>query len=120
MIQTPDPTPDLTSARSAFANFLSRCTSKQKLVCLHDSDADGVTAGVIWQRALEHQGFRNLVRLAPDRERNAWTDGNRRRVAQHAPDRLWVLDLGCGPDKVLCDVPTCFVDHHHPEGVPDG
>lgn len=117
---TPNPTPDRAAAQDAFATFLHQCDSQQRLVCLHDSDADGVTAGVIWQCALQQLGFKNIVRLAPNRERNAWTHSNRERVRVHQPERLWVLDLGCAPDKVLEEVPTCFVDHHYPEGVPPG
>lgn len=112
--------PDIDAARRLFSEFLSRCEPSQRIVCLHDSDADGITAGVLWQRALERLRFADLVRMAPNRERNAWTESNRALVAAHQPGRLWVLDLGAQPVKVLCDVPTCFIDHHRPEGIADG
>jgi len=113
----PNPTPDIASARESFRAFLDTCKHNEKLVCLHDSDADGVTAGVLWQRALERLGYKNLVRLAPDRERNAWTQSNRKTLAGFQPAKLFVLDLGAQPHQVLEGVPTCFIDHHRPEGV---
>jgi single-stranded-DNA-specific exonuclease len=115
-----NPTPDFASARAAFDAFLATCHSTHKLVALHDSDADGVTAGVIWQRALERLGFAHVQRVIPDRERNAWTPNNQRRLHEQQPDRLFVMDLGSQPHKVLPGVPTCFIDHHRPEGCPPG
>jgi single-stranded-DNA-specific exonuclease len=113
----PNPTPDAESAKAAFAGFVAGCPTDARLVCLHDVDADGLTAGVLWERAMERQGYTNLARLTPDRERNAWTAENRARVAALSPERLFVLDLGSA-EASLGDVPTCLVDHHRPEGVP--
>lgn len=111
-------TPDLETARQAFADFLSPITPISKLVAMHDSDADGVTAGVLWQRGLERMGFSNLQRLIPDRERNAWLPNNRSIAIAARPDFFFVLDLGAQPVRVVEDVPHCFIDHHHPEGSP--
>jgi single-stranded-DNA-specific exonuclease len=36
------------------------------------------------------------------------------------PDRLFVLDLGSSAQAVIPGTPTCFIDHHRPEGVPPG
>lgn len=113
----PNPTPDIASARAALRLFLDACGHDERIVCLHDSDADGVTAGVLWQRALERLGYKNLVRLAPDRERNAWTESNRKTLSALQPNKLFVLDLGVQPTQVLEGVLTCFIDHHRPEGV---
>ncbi len=110
----------LAEARVAFRRFVDQCDREARVVVLHDSDADGVTAGVVLQRALERAGFRHLTRLAPDRERNAWTKGNRARVAEAQPAALFVLDLGASAEPIVEDVPTCFIDHHRPEGVPPG
>ena len=117
---TPNPTPDLETAREAFADFVDALPRDLSLVALHDSDADGVSAGALWQRGLERLGFARVRRLLPDRERSAWSEGNRALVRDAAPDRLFVLDLGSQPHPVLPGVPTCFVDHHRPEGVPPG
>jgi single-stranded-DNA-specific exonuclease len=69
---------------------------------------------VVWQRAMERLGYARLARLAPDRERNAWTPANRERVRAERPDRLFVMDLGSQPESVIKGVPTCFIDHHRP------
>jgi len=58
--------------------------------------------------------------VVPDRERSPWTPANRARAAAAAPDALFVMDLGSRGEPVLEGVPTCFVDHHRPEGVPPG
>jgi single-stranded-DNA-specific exonuclease len=114
----PDPTPTLEAARHAFDTFVELLSRDARTVALHDSDADGVTAGVVWQRAFERAGFAQAVRVTPDRERNAWTNANQERVRACAPESLFVLDLGSQPQPVIENVPTCFIDHHRPEGVP--
>lgn len=118
-ISVPNPTPDAATARAAFAAFVADCPRDARLVCLHDVDADGLSAGALWQRTMERLGFTDLARLTPNRERNAWTEENRARVAAFHPERLFVLDLGSAA-AALGDVPTCLVDHHRPEGVPPG
>ena len=37
-----------------------------------------------------------------------------------SPECLFVMDLGSQPVPVLDGVPTCFIDHHQPEGFPPG
>lgn len=113
-----DPTPTLETARDAFHAFVEPLSRDARTVALHDSDADGVTAGVVWQRAFERAGFAQAVRVIPDRERNAWTNANRERVRACAPESLFVFDLGSQSEPVIENVPTCFIDHHRPEGVP--
>ncbi|HEY0073864.1 MAG TPA: DHH family phosphoesterase [Abditibacteriaceae bacterium] len=110
----------LEKARADFAAFLKNVSPDARCVAFHDSDADGLCAGVIWQRALERLDYKNVQRLIPDRERNAWTPNNRAKIEAAKPQALWVLDLGSKSEKVIADVPTCFVDHHHPEGCPPG
>lgn len=117
----------LATAQAAFKKYLQQYCQKVKegsqsvsVVALHDTDADGVAAGVVWQRALERLDIVNPQRVVPDRERNAWTPASRQRVAALNPDALFVLDLGSQSTPVLEGVPTCFIDHHRPEGVPAG
>lgn len=110
----------LARAREEFGKFLDAAPKSSRITIMHDSDADGVTAGVVLQRALERMGYPNLVRLAPDRERNAWTAGNRARISLHDPERLFVLDLGSNQEAIIENVPTCLIDHHRPEGTPAG
>ncbi|KAF3886692.1 MULTISPECIES: ATP-dependent DNA ligase [Nostocales] len=113
-------TPTLETARDAFQAFVERMNSQQRQVILHDSDADGIAAGVVLQLALSKAGFGNVTRVIPDRERNAWTSANRQEVQDAAPNSLFVLDLGSQSEPVIPGIPTCFIDHHRPEGVPPG
>lgn len=110
-------TPDLASAQQVFRDFVAQIPASAAITALCDSDADGVTAGVVWQRAFERAGFQQVQTQLPDRERNAWTSANRARLAATQPDFLFVLDLGSQPEAVLAGLPTCLIDHHHPEGV---
>ena len=104
------------AARQTFDAVLEKMPRDGTIGLVHDVDADGVTAGVVWQRVLERSGFR-VARLSTNRERNVWTESNRELIAAVKPDFLWVLDLGCRDEKVLEGVPTAFLDHHRPEGV---
>ena len=106
-------------ARQTFDEVVAHMPRAGTIGLAHDVDADGVAAGVVWQRVLERLGFQ-VARLSTDRERNVWTPSNREKIAALSPDFLWVLDLGCRDEKVLQNVPTAFLDHHRPEGVPDG
>jgi ATP-dependent DNA ligase/single-stranded DNA-specific DHH superfamily exonuclease len=118
--ESDQPTPNLEAAQNLFKAFVADIEKKQQVVILHDSDADGVTAGVVLQQALSLYGYSKITRVVPDRERNAWTSANRERVKATAPDNLFVLDLGSQSEPVIPGVPTCFIDHHRPEGVPAG
>jgi single-stranded-DNA-specific exonuclease len=113
-----DPTPTFAAARHAFNAFVDSLARDARTVALHDSDADGVTAGVVWQRAFERAGFAQALRVIPDRERNAWTNANKERVRACAPESLFVFDLGSQPQPIIENLPTCFIDHHYPEGIP--
>lgn len=110
--------PNLEAAQEIFKNIISSLEKNQHIVILHDSDADGVTAGVILQIILQRTGFVQVTRIIPDRERNAWAPSNRDKIKATAPDYLFVLDLGCQSEPVIPGIPTCFIDHHRPEGTP--
>ncbi|HEX8153153.1 MAG TPA: DHH family phosphoesterase [Thermoanaerobaculia bacterium] len=102
-----------------FASFVEAIPREARVLVFHDFDADGVTAGVVLQRALERLGFTSLMRLTPTRERDAWADVNRALIASARPDALFVLDLGSRAEP-LANVPSCLIDHHRPDGVPPG
>ncbi|HEX8617005.1 MAG TPA: DHH family phosphoesterase [Thermoanaerobaculia bacterium] len=111
-------TPDFSSAQRAFAEFVDATPLDARVLVFHDSDADGVTAGVVLQRALERRGFTNVARCAPTRERDAWSAANRELIAAHKAEALFVLDLGSRDEPLLEDARCCLIDHHHPDGVP--
>lgn len=105
---------------AAFAAFVQSIDRSARVVVLHDSDADGVTAGVVLQRTLERLGFTDVKRVIPNRERDAWTDANRAAAAAREPRALFVLDLGVRDEPIVEGVATCFIDHHRPQGAPPG
>lgn len=109
----------LAVAREQFKGFLASINKDARVCVFHDSDADGVTAGVVLQRALERLGYKSIKRLAPNRERNAWTQSNRALIKETQPQALFVLDLGANEQEIIEGVPTCLIDHHRPLGVPE-
>jgi single-stranded DNA-specific DHH superfamily exonuclease len=103
-----------------FAAFVNAIPKAARIVVLHDFDADGVTAGVVLQRALQRLGFDDVVRVIPTRERDAWADANRQLVMDANPAALFVLDLGSRDEPLVEGIPCCLIDHHRPNGVPPG
>src|ERR671933_1597472 len=61
-------TPTLEAARDTFKAFVEGIQPDKSVVVLHDSDADGVTAGVVLQLALSRAGFENVKIVAPARD----------------------------------------------------
>ncbi|HYH09901.1 MAG TPA: DHH family phosphoesterase [Thermoanaerobaculia bacterium] len=103
-----------------FATFVHALRPDARVLVFHDSDADGVTAGIVLQVALERLGFTNVLRRTPTRERDAWSEANRGVIAEAKPEALFVLDLGSRSQPLIDDVPTCLIDHHRPDGTPPG
>ncbi len=117
----PGSNPDLEAhfdaARAVLGGVVASLPARVAALC--DVDADGLAAAAVFERVMERAGHPVTIVL-PDRERNAWTPENRRRLAQTAPQFTFVLDLGSRDEKVLDGVPACFIDHHRPEGAPEG
>lgn len=111
-------TPDLESARAAFAQFIGATKPDDRILVFHDSDADGVTSGVVLQRALERMQFTNVMRRSTSRERDAWSTENRALIASTTPNVVFVLDLGSRDESLIDNARCCFIDHHRPDGVP--
>jgi single-stranded DNA-specific DHH superfamily exonuclease len=111
-------TPD--EARAALASFLAATPRDARVLVFHDFDADGVTAAIVLQRTLERAGFTNVQRLATMRERDAWSDANRARIADARPHTLFVLDLGSRDEPLVDGARCCIIDHHRPDGTPPG
>jgi single-stranded-DNA-specific exonuclease len=103
-----------------FAAFVDALPRSARVLVFHDSDADGVTAGVVLQRTLECLDFTNVQRRAPSRQRDAWSEENRALIADANPEALFVLDLGSRGETLAEGVPCCLIDHHRPDGVPPG
>jgi len=110
--------PEFAAALAAFKGFLQGLDRAAPTTVLCHSDADGVSAGAILYRTLERLRFSDLTILVTGKGANAYTPQTRQRVAAAHPDALFVLDLGCLQEPILPGVPTCFIDHHRPLGVP--
>ena len=65
-------------ARQTFDDTVQKMPRNGTIGLVHDVDADGVTAGVVWQRVLERLNF-NVARLMPDRERKRLDERQPRR-----------------------------------------
>jgi single-stranded-DNA-specific exonuclease len=111
--------PALPAADRAFRAFVSALDPAGRPLVLSHSDADGLCAGAILYTALQRAGISYVQIMITGKGEHAYTQGTRRRLEETAPPALFVLDLGCRGDPVLPGVPSLFVDHHHPLGVPD-
>jgi len=110
--------PEFKPALATFKGFLRKLDRGAPTTVLCHSDADGVAAGAILYRTLQRLDFTDLTILVTGKGANAYTPQTKQRVAAAHPAALFVLDLGCLSEPVLPSVPTCFIDHHRPLGVP--
>ncbi|MCS7286185.1 MAG: phosphoesterase [Anaerolineae bacterium] len=101
-----------------FKAFLDRCPLYAHTLIISHSDADGVGAGAIMYKTLERLGFKDFSILITGKGQNAYTPLTKKQATEFAPERLFVLDLGCKEEPVVPGVPTLFIDHHRPYGVP--
>lgn len=114
----PSDSPDLPTARQLFAAFVESLPRDARVLVFHDSDADGVTAGVVLQRALERLDFVRVLRKPTSRERDAWSEANQSIIREADPQAVFVLDLGSRAEPMHPTARLCLIDHHRPEGVP--
>ncbi|MFQ5812359.1 MAG: DHH family phosphoesterase, partial [Anaerolineae bacterium] len=112
------PEEHLPEATTAFRGFIEGLDREAPTTVLCHSDADGVAAGAIMYETLKRLGFKELTILVTGKGENAYTPKTKERTAATHPATLFVLDLGCQEEPVVPEVPTLFVDHHRPLGVP--
>ncbi len=108
------------TAIATFERFLGGLDRAAPLTILCHSDADGLASGAVLQRGLERRGHARIAMLVTGRGENAWDAAVRERLSATAPAALIGADLGSRAAPLLPDVPTLLIDHHRPEGVPDG
>jgi single-stranded-DNA-specific exonuclease len=87
-------------------------------VILSHGDADGLCSAAIFKRFLKEWGMEAL-HLYPAKGENAFTAGTASRLAEVRPSSLIVMDLGVCDREIIAGVPTLFIDHHRPLGLPD-
>lgn len=109
----------LPAAERTLQTFVADRQRAAPVLVLSHSDADGVTAGAILYTALRRAGLERAEILITGKGENAYTAGTRQQLEKLAPPALFVADLGCKSDPILLPgVPTLFLDHHRPLGVP--
>jgi single-stranded-DNA-specific exonuclease len=85
---------------------------------LSHGDADGLCSAAILKRFLAARGLA-VEHLYPAKGENAFTPATMTRVAAVKPSSLFVLDLGVSGREIAGGVPTVFIDHHRPSGIPE-
>ena len=96
------------AARAAGGNLLVLC----------HSDADGLTTGAILALALRRAGLTVEI-VATGKGGSAWSDETAALLKERRPVALIVGDLGVRAELVSpAGVPTFFIDHHRPSGLP--
>lgn len=97
--------------RAALAGF----DPGRRVAVLCHNDADGLSAGAIFKRALGRAGRDALVRVV-GRGESAWSDEIRAEFNALDVAGFVVGDLGTRVEPVLPGIPTVVVDHHVPRG----
>ncbi len=98
---------------------LLRAHGGGRVVIVPDSDADGLSSAVLAWRVVERLGGTSSV-LIPERGENVHGETVRQRLSAMNPDLIVVLDQGSRGGAICPQVPTVVIDHHVPEGVPEG
>jgi single-stranded-DNA-specific exonuclease len=111
----------LAAARTTFRDWLADRDRAARLVVFCHFDADGLAAGALLGRGLRRLGFDDVHVVPSGRFENAFfSPSAAERLRALDPAALIVTDLGVNVAGVLGGVPTCYVDHHRPEGTPAG
>jgi single-stranded-DNA-specific exonuclease len=110
----------LADARADARRFFEALPRGARVVVFCHFDADGLAAGAVAGRALPRLGFADVHVVPSGKGESAFGDGARTRIAALAPDALVVTDLGVNAAGVVPGVPTLYVDHHLPAGLPGG
>ncbi len=110
---------------ATFREWLAAVPEGGHVVVLGHFDADGLAAAALFGRGLPLLGalWRGArVTVVPSgRDESAFSHAARERLRALAPDALVVTDLGVSARGTLeaDGVPTLYVDHHRPDGVPE-
>ncbi|QJE74232.1 DHH family phosphoesterase [Aerophototrophica crusticola] len=104
---------------AAFAQALAGFTRGRPVTVLCHFDADGLSAGALFARGLARAGHEPALRLV-GRGEDPWSAEMGRELADAAPGGIVATDLGVRRDPLAPGVPTVLVDHHVPQGLPDG
>ena len=101
------------ATQATFAEAFARFDPERPVMILTHNDADGLSAGSLFARALLRAGRPVEVRVV-GRGEGAWTDAMRAELSGRHLGGLIVADLGSRSADILPGVPTIVVDHHVP------
>ncbi len=109
----------VTDTGERFKAALAGFDPGRPIAVLCHNDADGLSAGALFRRALGRVGRDSTLRVV-GRGESAWSDEIRAEFAGRAVAGFVVGDLGTRAEPVLPGVPTIVVDHHVPRGSAEG
>jgi single-stranded-DNA-specific exonuclease len=109
---------ELAELQRAFLASLATFGPEPALILAHH-DADGLSSGAIFTRALRAVGRAAEVRIV-GRGENPWSPDMRAELATRHIGGLIVADLGVHAGVLRAGTPTVVVDHHVPQGTPQG
>ena len=105
-----------------FRAWLETHGSASPWVALHDYDADGVCAGVLWAHMAARLGrpsFRTSAGIIAGQSGSRNLEAHIPQLAAREPGALFVLDLGSYPTDLVPGVPTLYIDHHKSASLGD-
>jgi len=108
---------DLAAHGAAFVRAVAGFGPEPAILC-HD-DADGLSAGAIFGRALDRAGLGPGEIRIVGRGESAGSSTLRDELVARRPGGLVVTDRGVQAGAVLPGVPTVLVDHHVPHSRPE-
>lgn len=88
-----------------------------RVVIYADFDGDGLSAAAVLVRGLRVRGVEPVVRVK-QRSTPAWSPEAAQALIDLRPDFLVVADLGVREEGLVPGVPTLYIDHHIPSGIP--
>jgi single-stranded-DNA-specific exonuclease len=102
-----------------FARALAEVPVEASVLVLCHNDADGLSAGALLARGLADAGRQPLVYIV-GRGESAWSETVKATARAREPGLLIVADLGVRLDLIAPNASTILIDHHVPQGSPEG
>ncbi len=112
----PVPAAELERARHFLASVPP--TATVALAC--HGDADGLSSCAIAVRALAGRTSGKVVPLPAGPGEHAHSDTMRTKIRETGAAALLVFDMGSRGTAIIPQLPTLVIDHHVPDGAPDG
>lgn len=112
--------PTSATALAMGAAFLRQAAADGQVVIVYHGDADGLCAGAIMLTTLRCLGATRVTMLSPGKGESPYAAEVRRRIRSYKPQWLIVVDMGSRDEAIIPGTDTLVIDHHQPEGFPEG